>query len=194
MLRALNDYSVEMVSVPKMISKMGKYKCRNSIKIKLGDFILTCKYEAPVIVKEIANTLTCYSIRNKDDKCEWYKFPYLINGSDTEFVRKLKMIQIIVKDYDLKQTNLYVGESFMYFTKTNDALAYTCYMRTEIPGIYIFTEVLDDVCTKKFVVLTNDEYHNKDSKYFMRNIDMVATHSDTEKVKQIKPYIDQLRK
>lgn len=39
----LKSYEVEMVAKPKMLNKIDKYKCGNSIKVHIGDFILTHK-------------------------------------------------------------------------------------------------------------------------------------------------------
>lgn len=189
----LKSYEVEMVAKPKMLSKVGKYKCGNSIKVHIGDFILTHKKEKPVVIKEIANTLTCYSIKEEDGVYRWYRFPYLINATDTELVRKLSIIQTIVKKYEAKKTDLYIKDSFMYFAKSQDTLSYTCYTKTEIPGIYIFTEVLNDTCTKKLVVLTNNDYASKAKKYFIHeDKNLVAKYDDANKVSNIKPYIELL--
>lgn len=188
----LKNYEIEMVAKPKMLSKVGKYKCGNSIKIDVGDFILTHKREVPIVIKEIANTLTCYSIK-EEGIYRWYRFPYLINATDTEQVRKLSIIQAIVREYDTKKTDLYVGDSFMYFAKSQDTLSYTCYTKTEIPSVYIFTEVLNDTCTKRFVVLTNKDYASKAKKYFIHeNKNLEARYDDANKVNGIKPYIELL--
>ena len=189
----LKSYEVEMVAKPKMLSKVGKYKCGNSIKVHIGDFILTHKKEVPIVIKEIANTLTCYSIKEEDGVYRWYRFPYLINATDTELVRKLSIIQTIVKEYEAKKTDLYIKDSFMYFAKSQDTLSYTCYTKTEIPGVYIFTEVLNDTCTKKLVVLTNNDYASKAKKYFIHeDKNLIAKYDDADKVSKVKPYIELL--
>ena len=189
----LKSYEIEMVAKPKMLNKIGKYKCGNSIKIDVGDFILTHKREVPIVIKEIANTLPCYSIKEEEGIYRWYRFPYLIDTTDTEQVRKLSIIQAVVKEYDAKKTDLYTKDSFMYFAKSQNTLSYTCYTKTEIPGIYIFTEVLNDTCAKKFVVLTNSDYASKVKKYFIHeNKNLVAKYGDADKVSNIKPYIELL--
>lgn len=189
----LKSYEMEMVAKPKMLNKIGKYKCGNSIKIDVGDFILTHKREVPIVIKEIRNTLTCYSIKEEDGIYRWYRFPYLINVADAEQVRKLSIIQTVVREYDAKRTDLYVGDSFMYFAKSQNTLSYTCYTKTEIPAVYIFTEILNDTCTKRFVVLTTDDYASKVKKYFIHeNKNLVAKYGDADKVSNIKPYIELL--
>lgn len=189
----LKSYEMEMVAKPKMLNKIGKYKCGNSIKVDVGDFILTHKREMPIVIKEIANTLTCYSIKEEEGIYRWYRFPYLIDTADTEQVRKLSIIQAVVKEYDAKKTDLYTKDSFMYFAKSQDTLSYTCYTKTEIPGVYIFTEVLNDTCTKRFVVLTNKDYASKTKKYFIHeNKNLEAKYDNADKVNVIKPYIELL--
>ena len=189
----LKSYEMEMVAKPKMLNKIGKQKWGNSSKIDVGDFILTHKREVPIVIKEIANTLTCYSIKEEEGIYRWYRFPYLIDTADTEQVRKLSIIQAVVKEYDTKKTDLYTKDSFMYFAKSQDTLSYTCYTKTKIPGVYIFTEVLNDTCTKKFVVLTNNDYTSKAKKYFIHeNKNLEARYGDADKVSNIKPYIELL--
>lgn len=152
----ITDYKVKEV-ITKSNAKINfeNFACTNKIDLHIGDIILVKnKTEPPIIVRDITNTLNCYSVSNKNDSYEWYRFPYLVQPKDTEFVYKLKLLKELVVNTYLLNEEVYTGESFMFFEKSDTNLWFTTYTKTEIKGLYVKTQVYNEEQTKKLVVLS----------------------------------------
>lgn len=158
MILKLNGYKVgEVMTKPNARMNFKDFTCTNTLDLQIGDIILVKdKTEPPIVVKDIANTLNCYSIEQNNANYQWYRFPYLVQPKDTEFVYKLKLLkELVLHIYSLKE-KVYTGDSFMYFKKSDVNLWFTTYTKTDIKGVYVKTDICNEDQTKKLVIL--DDY------------------------------------
>lgn len=157
MILKLNGYKVgEVITKPNVRMNFKDFTCTNTLDLQIGDIILVKdKTEPPIVVKDIANTLNCYSIEKNDTDYQWYRFPYLVQPKDTEFVYKLKLLkELVLHIYSLKE-KVYTGNSFMYFKKSDVNLWFTTYTKTDIKGVYVKTDICNENQTKKLVILSD---------------------------------------
>ena len=157
MILKLNGYTVkEVVTKPNVRMNFKDFTCTNILDLQIGDIILVKdKTEPPIVVKDIANTLNCYSIEKNTTDYQWYRFPYLVQPKDTEFVYKLKLLkELVLHIYSLKE-KIYTGDSFMYFKKSDVNLWFTTYTKTDIEGVYVKTDICNEDQTKKLVILSD---------------------------------------
>ena len=157
MILKLNGYKVgEVITKPNVRMNFKDFTCTNTLDLQIGDIILVKdKTEPPIVVKDIANTLNCYSIEKNDTDYQWYRFPYLVQSKDTEFVYKLKLLKELVMHIYLLKEQVYTGDSFMYFEKSDTNLWFTTYVKTDIKGLYVKTQVYNDEQTKRLVILSD---------------------------------------
>ena len=157
MILKLNGYTVkEVITKPNVRMNFKDFTCTNTPDLQIGDIILVKdKTEPPIVVKDIANTLNCYSIEKNNADYQWYRFPYLVQPKDTEFVYKLKLLkELVLHIYSLKE-KVYTGDSFMYFKKSDVNLRFTTYTKTNIEGVYVKTDICNEDQTKKLVILSD---------------------------------------
>lgn len=155
MILKLNGYKVgEVITKPNVRMNFKDFTCTNTLDLQIGDIILVKdKTELPIVVKDIANTLNCYSIEKNNADYQWYRFPYLVQQKDAEFVYKLKLLkELVMQVYSLKE-KIYTGDNFMYFERSNNDLWFTTYTKTDIKGLYVKTNIYNDNQTKKLVIL-----------------------------------------
>ena len=129
MILNLNEYKVTNVITEQNAKlKLGRFKCTNKLDLNIGDIVLTkSKTEPPIVVKTVANTLDCYSLKENDNEYCWYRFPYLVQPKDTEFVYKLKLLHELTISKYLLEDDVYTGESFMFFGKYDANLCFNTY-------------------------------------------------------------------
>lgn len=197
MILKLNGYKVgEVITKPNVRMNFKDFTCTNTLDLQIGDIILVKdNTEPPIVVKDIANTLNCYSIEKNNADYQWYRFPYLIQPKNTEFIYKLKLLkELILHIYSLKE-KVYTGDSFMYFKKSDVNLWFTTYTKTSIKGVYVKTDICNEDQTKKLVIL-NDYTVTMLSNYNELRFNPYITPDacDIEWLNEIKDFIEPLLK
>lgn len=193
----LNEYKVQkIITKPNLEFKFNILDSTTILKLNVGDIVLTKnKTEPPIVVKNIANTLNCYSIKEYDDNCGWYRFPYLVQPKDAEFVYKLKLLQELVLNNYLLDDEVYTGDSFMYFEQSATNLYFNTYTKTEIKGVYIKTQVVDNTQTKRLMVLSNRRFERLKKYNNLRFNEYITPDAcDIDWLNEIKDFIEPLLK
>ena len=193
----LNEYKVQkIITKPNLKFKFNILDSTTILKLNVGDIVLTKnKTEPPIVVKNIANTLNCYSIKEYDTNCGWYRFPYLVQPKDAEFVYKLKLLQELVLNNYLLNDEVYTGDSFMYFEQSATNLYFNTYTKTEIKGVYIKTQVVDNTQTKRLMVLSNRRFERLKKYNTLRFNEYITPDAcDIDWLNEIKDFIEPLLK
>ena len=193
----LNEYKVQkIITKPNLKFKFNILDSTTILKLNIGDIILTKnKAEPPIVVKNIANTLDCYSIKEYGANCGWYRFPYLVQPKDAKFVYKLKLLQELVLNNYLLDDEVYTGDSFMYFEQSATNLYFNTYTKTEIKGVYVKTQVVDNTQTKRLMVLSNHRFERLKKYNTLRFNEYITPDAcDVEWLNEIKEFIKPLLK
>ena len=197
MILNLNEYKVTNVITEQNAKlRLGKFKCTHKLDLNIGDIVLTkSKTEPPIVVKTVANTLDCYSLKENDNEYCWYRFPYLVQPKDAEFVYKLKLLQELVLNNYLLDDEVYTGDSFMYFEQSATNLYFNTYTKTEIKGVYIKTQVVDNTQTKRLMVLSNRRFERLKKYNTLRFNEYITPDAcDIDWLNEIKDFIEPLLK
>lgn len=197
MILNLNEYKVQK-AITKQNSKFTLNILGSIIELKLdiGDIILTKnKHEPPIVVKTIANTLDCYSIKEYGANCGWYRFPYLVQPRDTEFVYKLKLLQELIISKYLLGDDVYTGDNFMFFETSDANLCFNTYTKTEIKGVYIKTRIFDSTQDKRLMVLSNHRFKRLTKYNTLRFNEYITPDAcDIDWLNEIKNFIEPILK
>lgn len=197
MILNLNGYTVnDVITKPNSKLNFKKFICGKELELQIGDIILVKdKTEPPIVIRDITNTLNCYSIENKNAGYQWYRFPYLVQQKDAEFVYKLKLLkELVMQVYSLKE-KVYTGDSFMYFKKSDVNLWFTTYTKTSIEGVYVKTDICNEDQTKKLVILSDYTVTMLNTYNELRfNPYITPDACDVEWLNEIKEFIEPLLK
>ena len=197
MILNLNEYKVtNVITEQKAKLKLGKFKCTNKLDLNVGDIVLTkSETEPPIVIKTVANTLDCYSLKENDDEYDWYRFPYLVQPKDIEFVYKLKLLHELTISKYLLEDDVYTGESFMFFEKYDANLCFNTYTKTEIKGVYIKTRIFDSTQDKRLMVLSNHRFKRLTKYNTLRFNEYITPDAcDMEWLAEIKNFIEPILK
>lgn len=197
MILNLKEYKVtNAITEQNSKLKLSRFRCTNELTLNIGDIVLTkSKTEPPIVIRTVANTLDCYSLKEDGNEYCWYRFPYLIQPKDTEFVYKLKLLQELTISKYLFKDDIYTGDSFMFFEKSDANLCFNTYTKTEIKGVYIKTRIFDSTQDKRLMVLSNHRFKRLTKYNTLRFNEYITPDAcDVDWLNEIKNFIEPILK